>query len=307
MEMTEMDKTSQTSRASTVKQRSSAWKRLRKRMSRKGVVEVDIDHHRYQMLECIRKGIRDTLLEHSDLGPKEDLKEEDYRHIVAQKITTEDGKEFMFESYASSVFAAVRQAINLSEENYLNSVAPPMLPYLEFVSNSKSGQDFYLTNDMQYIFKTDKKYWIDYFISILGDYLNHFLTYPHSLIVKFLGLYSINLPGNQKKYFLVMQSIFYPSHRIEDRFDIKGCLAGRYQKPRPPGSTIVTVYKDQNFVDESLNLGTQGEWFIEQLKADTLFMKELGVQDYSLLVGRQIRHVDEQKETLSNLISRMQK
>ncbi|ESO88635.1 hypothetical protein LOTGIDRAFT_125751 [Lottia gigantea] len=87
-----------------------------------------------------------------------------------------------------------------------------------------------------------------------------------------------------------MQSIFYPSHRIEERYDVKGCLAGRYQKPRPPGSTVVTVYKDQNFVDQSLDLGTQGEWFIEQLKADTLFMKELGVQDYSLLIGRQIRH-----------------
>ena len=27
-----------------------------------------------------------------------------------------------------------------------------------------------------------------------------------------------------------MQSIFFPSVRIEDRFDIKGCTAGRYQK-----------------------------------------------------------------------------
>lgn len=36
-----------------------------------------------------------------------------------------------------------------------------------------------------------------------------------------------------QKYFVVMQSIFYPSHRIETRFDIKGALAGRYQQVGP--------------------------------------------------------------------------
>ena len=31
-------------------------------------------------------------------------------------------------------------------------------------------------------------------------------------------------------FFLVMQNIFYPAERIEDRFDVKGCTAGRYQE-----------------------------------------------------------------------------
>ena len=50
-----------------------------------------------------------------------------------------------FCSYASSVFATIRQAIDLSEMEFLQSVAPDNLPYLQFMSNSKGGQLFFLT------------------------------------------------------------------------------------------------------------------------------------------------------------------
>ncbi|XP_071096291.1 phosphatidylinositol 4-phosphate 5-kinase-like protein 1 [Haliotis cracherodii] len=290
-----------------LKSRSSAWQRLQKRLKRKGVVEVDIDHHRYDMLNCIRTGIRHVLLNHPELGPKESLEAEDYKHVLEKKVEGPDGQVFVFASYASSAFAAIRRAIGLRQDFYLESVAPAKLPYLEFVSNSKSGQDFFLSNDQQYLLKTDRKYCIDFFLSTLGDYLQHFLKFPHSLIVKYLGLYSIQMPGERKKYFVVMQSIFYPSHRIETRFDIKGALAGRYQQPYPPGSNIVTVLKDQNFLNEVIDLGPQREWFITQLKADTEFLKEMAVQDYSLLIGRQELHTDERRETLPNLVERLKK
>ncbi len=52
---------------------------------------------------------------------------------------------FHFASYASSVFATIRRAVGISEEDFLDSVAPKEAPFLEFISNSKSGQDFYLT------------------------------------------------------------------------------------------------------------------------------------------------------------------
>nr|KAG5712022.1 hypothetical protein BaRGS_020748 [Batillaria attramentaria] len=59
-------------------------------------------------------------------------------------------------------------------------------------------------------------------------------------------------------YFLVMQNIFYPPDRIEDRFDVKGCTAGRYQRPSPPGSHAINVLKDQNFFQEELELAMAG-------------------------------------------------
>ena len=67
-------------------------------------------------------------------------------------------QEFVFASYASSVFAAIRRAIDVKEDLYLQSVAPEQLPYLEFVSNSKSGQDFFLryVSVLPFIFEKKK-------------------------------------------------------------------------------------------------------------------------------------------------------
>jgi hypothetical protein len=50
---------------------------------------------------------------------------------------------YQFTSYASPVFACVRSAVSISEEDFLASLSPKDLPYLEFISNSRSGQDFY--------------------------------------------------------------------------------------------------------------------------------------------------------------------
>ncbi|KAL5012428.1 hypothetical protein ScPMuIL_010979 [Solemya velum] len=289
--------------------RSNIWVRIHKRLTRRGVVDVDIDHHRYEMLGCIQTGIRDLMLNHPLLGPKDDLVPDDYQHVLESSIHTDSGKTFTFTSYASAVFATIRRSVDVDEEDYLNSIAPKDLPYLEFISNSKSGQDFFLSNNRQYLLKTDRRYCIDFFLSILGDYLQHFQTYPHSLIVKYLGLYSIKMPAERKKYFLVMQSIYYPSERIDERFDIKGCFAGRYQKPNPPGSDVITVLKDQNFAQDEVKivLGSQKEWFVQQLKADVDFMKDIGVQDYSLLVGSHELHPEERRKSFSDVVLRVQK
>ena len=56
-----------------------------------------------------------------------------------------------------------------------------------------------------------------------------------------------------------MQSIFWPTLGINDRFDIKGCLKGRYQDPGN-SKTEEMVLKDQNFQQESLNLGKDKAW-----------------------------------------------
>ena len=54
-------------------------------------------------------------------------------------------QSFEFCSYASAVFATLRRAVGISEESFVQSLAPDELPYLEFISNSKGGQDFFLT------------------------------------------------------------------------------------------------------------------------------------------------------------------
>ena len=56
--------------AGSGRKRKGRWKRLKKRWNRKGVVEVDIDHHRYELLNSIREAIRDLITKQTELGPK---------------------------------------------------------------------------------------------------------------------------------------------------------------------------------------------------------------------------------------------
>ncbi|XP_014672169.1 PREDICTED: uncharacterized protein LOC106812733 [Priapulus caudatus] len=212
---------------------------------------------------------------------------DDYTSVIPRQLTAPDGQEFVLHSYAGPVFAAMRQAMHIKPPSFVHSVCPKTAQYLEFISNSKSGQDFYLTNDKRYMIKTEKEKYIHIFLSFLGDYISHFWKYPHSLLVKILGVYSISFGRNQL-FFFVMQSVFFPDERIDDRFDLKGCYAGRYQQAEPPGSKVITVLKDKNFKTETIGFaGGTKEWFIEQLRADTDFLVDQGVLDYSLLVGRQ--------------------
>ena len=62
---------------------------------------------------------------------------------------------------------------------------------------------------------------ISIFLSFLEDYIGHFIGSPHSLLVKILGVYSVRiargsrrrLRKNKAAYFIVMQSVFWPSSR----------------------------------------------------------------------------------------------
>ncbi|XP_053381054.1 phosphatidylinositol 4-phosphate 5-kinase-like protein 1 isoform X2 [Mercenaria mercenaria] len=285
----------------------SRWDYVRKKLKRRGVVEVNKAHPHHDMLCAIQGSIRKLLTEHPEAKAKDELLSEDFNQKIKFSVTTDTGKTYHFASYASPVFACVRSAVSIKEDDFLESLSPKDLPYLEFISNSRSGQDFYFSNNQRFILKTDEQKCVHYFLTILRDYLDHFHNYPHSLLVKFLGLYSIKKPRSRKKYFLVMQSIFYPTVRLEERFDIKGCLANRYQNPHPSGKKTILVLKDQNFMGEALSLGNQRDWFLTQLRADVDFLLTINVQDYSLLLGRHPLHVSEKKESVGNLVLRMKK
>ena len=56
------------------------------------------------------------------------------------------------------------------------------------------------------------------------DYLNHFIKNPHSLIVKILGVFSIQRAKKKPVFFFLMQSVFYPDTLVSRRWvdhDIK--------------------------------------------------------------------------------------
>lgn len=59
-------------------------------------------------------------------------------------------------------------------------------------------------------------------------------------------------------YFSVMQSVLYPDERILERYDLKGCEAGRYTPlSDTTAQTSIAVLKDLNLGEKLLDLGTQ--------------------------------------------------
>ncbi|XP_057355057.1 phosphatidylinositol 4-phosphate 5-kinase-like protein 1 isoform X4 [Manis pentadactyla] len=113
------------------------------------------------------------------------------------------------------------------------------------------------------------------------------------------------LPGvhSLQIYFIIMQSVFYPTGRISERYDIKGCEVSRWVDPTPEGSPLVLVLKDLNFQGKTIDLGPQRSWLLHQMELDTTFLRELNVLDYSLLMAFQRLHEDE-KGLGSSLIFR---
>lgn len=53
-------------------------------------------------------------------------------------------QHFSFASYASSVFSTIRRVVDIEENSFLHSIANYSEFYMEFVSNSHSGEEFFL-------------------------------------------------------------------------------------------------------------------------------------------------------------------
>ena len=60
-------------------------------------------------------------------------------------------------------------------------------------------------------------------------------------------------------------------------------------------------------IQKVLFSGGQRDWFIEQINADVEFLHTLGVQDYSLLLGKHPIYTGDKKESVHNLVIRMKK
>ena len=61
-----------------------------------------------------------------------------------------------------------------------------------------------------------------------------------------MGVFHVEIAKKPPVYFIIMQSVFFPDTNLSLRYDIKGCLAGRYQTPGVLGDNQ-EVYKDKNF------------------------------------------------------------
>ncbi|XP_034564835.1 phosphatidylinositol 4-phosphate 5-kinase-like protein 1 [Notolabrus celidotus] len=288
-------------RTGTVKRRR--WGGLRQQWKLLGLFEIEPQHEFYGLTCMMKEGLSAATQSSIDNAPTAELSDDDFKFQV-----TQIHKDFTMETFAGPVFASFRGSLGMTEQEYQQSLCSEHC-YLQFISNSKSKADFFLTNDKRFFLKTQNKREIKFLLANLKIYLEHLRKYPHSLLVKFLGVHRIKIPHKRKKYFIVMQSVFYPDDRINARYDIKGCEVSRWTEPAPDGSQIIVVLKDLNFEGQFITLDRQRPWLLRQMEIDTHFLRRLHVLDYSLLLAYQPLHQDERHQSLSfaTLIMRTKK
>uniref|UniRef100_A0A3P8WPL9 Phosphatidylinositol-4-phosphate 5-kinase like 1 n=1 Tax=Cynoglossus semilaevis TaxID=244447 RepID=A0A3P8WPL9_CYNSE len=235
------------------------WGGLRQQWKLLGLFEIDQQHEFYSLTCMMKEGLAAAV---QNTAPTTDVSDDDF----ASEATLTH-KDFTMKTYAGSVFASLRFSVGVTEQEYQRSLCSQSF-YLQFISNSKSKADFFLTSH------TDPRY------------------------------------RSAFKYFIVMQSVFYPNDRINARYDIKGCEVSRWTEPEPDRSNIIVVLKDLNFEGQYITLGEcQCSWLLQQVQIDTHFLQQLNVLDYSLLLAHQPLHHDERLHNLSfaSLIVRTKK
>lgn len=195
-------------------------------------------------------------------------------------------RDFKFKDYSADVFRKIRDRFQIDPTEYLLSVCGNF-QYLEFISNSKSGQFFFYSHDRQYMIKTISGGECKFLRSILPEYLAHIESNPHTLLTRYYGMHRIKPHKKREVHFLIMGSVFHTSKFVHTVFDLKGSRQGRNatQKEKESGAP---VYKDNDFLDMNIkiSLGEERAKLLNaQIAADVDFLSQLNIMDYSLLLG----------------------
>ncbi|KAA0714442.1 Phosphatidylinositol 4-phosphate 5-kinase-like protein 1 [Triplophysa tibetana] len=114
---------SQRSRSST---RRRQWAGVMSRWTQLGVFEIDEEHEFYELNRMMKRGLS----------------------AAVQNAPDDPASGFRMQTFAGPAFANLRRSVNISEEEYETSLASPE-PYLQFISNSKSKADFFITYDIK--------------------------------------------------------------------------------------------------------------------------------------------------------------
>ena len=110
-----------------------------------------------------------------------------------------------FEVFCSELFHNLEQ--QTSAQQVLESLGESSGDYKSLSTNSKSGEFFFLSNDRKFLIKTVSENEGLLLFRMLAEYQEHMRSLPASLIVRFAGLYRVEVADDKWKYFLVMMLI----------------------------------------------------------------------------------------------------
>jgi 1-phosphatidylinositol-4-phosphate 5-kinase len=195
-------------------------------------------------------------------------------------------ESFDIEEFSPDMFIQLRKKAGVSEQEYMDSLCRTDFHYIQFGSNSKSGEFFFFSHDMKYLIKTMAEDEAETLIDMLPDMNQRFAQEPDSMIGRYLGLYRIILTTEEglvekPRLFFIMCNTNRTSLHIDKTYDMKGSTRHRLSKPEE------SVGKDQNF-DEDLGTLTLSPKVAADLcrihRADVDLLLKYRIMDYSLLL-----------------------
>ena len=258
-------------------------------------------------------GIQIAVESSPDITDVQNIKQ--YLHSMSYSIQTSNisknkHESFMIKEYAGIVFNNIRRLYNYDKESFIQSISPQVFiteiiisntsSIEEFFNTGSSGSLFYYTRDGKFILKTIDKKEYKTLKRILPKYYTHLVNYKNTFLPKFFGYYKLIRKVKKKKtnfYFIIMMNVFSTKKKIHLRFDLKGSKLGReVLKPKEKvGLNYETVLGKYNYALKDLDFdffkreihidSNVRDKIIEQLNIDSLLLKELNLNDYSLLLG----------------------
>jgi len=211
-------------------------------------------------------------------------------------------KSFKFKDYCPQIFKMLRQLFSIDPGDYQTEVCGNY-KYLEFISNSKSGQFFFYSHNQRFMVKTMSKTEAKLLRKIMPQYYSYIRKHPHSLLTKFFGMHRVKPHRREHIYFIIMGSVFYSQEGLEihEQYDLKGSTKGRKAGPNEKMKKDLDLMLNGIYI----NVGRdKAKLYKQQLLLDTEFLRKNQIMDYSLLVGIHYRDRDpmhtleEQKEPL---------
>lgn len=202
----------------------------------------------------------------------------------------------------------------LDENRYLELISQPTK---ERLSEGASGAFFFFCGEGELVVKTVAKHEASTLLKILDKYISYLQSRPESLLVRFLGLHSISMYGNEFQ-FVVMKNIFPPNVRMNDKYDIKGSWVNRHATRKDPGKRATCKYCNEYFIEGSVDKCPEvvggheaivtlkdsdminkirlypdhAYALIDILNSDSDALCSMGMMDYSLLVGVKTQQYD---------------
>ena len=195
--------------------------------------------------------------------------------------------------FAPSVFSYLRELDGVSEKDVINSFLPSHNKQGIQESEARGGNFFISTDNKQFLLKTIPYQDAELIrLVLLWHMAEHFTENKTSLIGRIYGLYKIEKKSScfssEDIYFILMKNVYGAFDEIvQCKYDLKGSSLDRKVDIHSIDTINKKVMKDNNFreIEKALLLSkNNAKRLSATCEKDVIFLANLGVMDYSLLV-----------------------